>query len=188
MKRYREYLAEQKKEEEEKEREVDEMVSAEVERQWAQRIAQWRKEKEARRKLMQEVIETRQEQIKQKCMSSVKNMQILILCHLVEDIAEKKKEIEREAQEMADSIALHHQLESEHSETIRQKNLKYQQDLIDQMTFQEILKEKKKEELLHELAMTEEAEYYHQQRVQHALMNPDLKKTHPRKLLALGHH
>lgn len=106
----------------------------------------------------------------------------------MEDIAEKKKEIEREAQEMADSIALHHQLESEHSETIRQKNLKYQQDLIDQMTFQEILKEKEKEELLHELAMTEEAEYYHQQRVQHALMNPDLKKTHPRKLLALGHH
>lgn len=71
MKRYHDYLAEQKREEEEKERELDEMVSAEVERQWAQRLAQWRKEKEARRKLMQDVMQTRQEQIKQKCMSSV---------------------------------------------------------------------------------------------------------------------
>lgn len=80
MKRYRDYLAEQKKEEEKKEREVDEMVSAEVERQWAQRIAQWRKEKEARRKLMQEVIQTRHEQIKQKCMSLVKKLANFNFC------------------------------------------------------------------------------------------------------------
>ena len=39
------------------------MVTAEVEKQWSQRLAQWRKEKEARKKLMNDVMETRKKQI-----------------------------------------------------------------------------------------------------------------------------
>lgn len=67
MKRYREHLAEQKKEEEKREKEVDELLNIEVEKQWRHRAAQWKKEREARNKLMQDVIETRQVQIREKC-------------------------------------------------------------------------------------------------------------------------
>ena len=68
---YRQYLTEQAKEEERMEREVDALVSTEVARQWAKRTEQWKKEREARAKLMREVLETRKQQIKEKCKFSV---------------------------------------------------------------------------------------------------------------------
>jgi len=64
---YREYLAKQKKEEEEREKELDVLIQAEVEKQWARRLEQWRQEKAARKKLMQDVLDTRKQQIKEKC-------------------------------------------------------------------------------------------------------------------------
>ena len=67
MKRYREYLAEQAREEQRKERELNALVNAEVKKQWGKRMEQWRKEREARKKLMQDVMETRKQQIKEKC-------------------------------------------------------------------------------------------------------------------------
>ena len=69
MARYREYLAEQAREEQQKERELDALVNTEVEKQWGKRLEQWRKEREARKKLMQDVMETRKKQIKVKCES-----------------------------------------------------------------------------------------------------------------------
>jgi len=64
---YREYLAEQAREEEQREKELDTLVNAEVEKNWAKRLEQWRKEREARRKLMQDVLDTRKKQIEEKC-------------------------------------------------------------------------------------------------------------------------
>ena len=49
------------------ERELDSLVTAEVAKQWAKRVEQWRREKEARKKLMQDVIDTRRKQIEEKC-------------------------------------------------------------------------------------------------------------------------
>ncbi len=69
MKTYREHLAEQAREEERRERELDALLTAEVEKQWAKRMEQWRKEKEARSKLMKDVMDTRRSQIQQKCKS-----------------------------------------------------------------------------------------------------------------------
>ena len=66
MKRYQEYLAEQAKEEERKERELDALVNSDVEKQWGKRLEQWRKEREARKKLMQDVLEYRKRQIEEK--------------------------------------------------------------------------------------------------------------------------
>ena len=59
MRIYREYLAEQARKEERREKELDTLVNAEVEKNWAKRLEQWRKEREARRKLMQDVLDTR---------------------------------------------------------------------------------------------------------------------------------
>lgn len=67
---YHEYLAKQKEEEEERERELDALIQEEVEKQWARRLEQWRQEKAARKKLMQDVLNTRKEQIEEKCMHS----------------------------------------------------------------------------------------------------------------------
>ena len=61
-----EHLAEQKEVAKEREKELDEMVNAEVERQYKQKLNHWRKEKEARKKLMNDVIETRRKQIQDK--------------------------------------------------------------------------------------------------------------------------
>ena len=67
MQQYRNYLAEQKKEEERREKEVDQLLTIEVEKQWGQRLAQWKKEREARKKLLNDVVQTRQKQISEKC-------------------------------------------------------------------------------------------------------------------------
>lgn len=46
---------------------MDALLTAEVEQQWGKRVAQWRKEKEARRKLMDDVMQTRRQQVQEKC-------------------------------------------------------------------------------------------------------------------------
>ena len=69
---YREYLAKQKKDEEEREKELDSLIQEEVEKQWARRIEQWKQEKAARKKLMQDVLDTRKKQVEEKCMCSLK--------------------------------------------------------------------------------------------------------------------
>lgn len=68
---YREYLAKQRKEEEEREKELDVLIQEEVEKQWARRLEQWRQEKVARRKLMQDVLDTRKRQVEEKCTSNL---------------------------------------------------------------------------------------------------------------------
>jgi len=46
---------------------LDALLTAEVEQQWGKRVAQWRKEKEARRKLMDDVMQKRRQQVQEKC-------------------------------------------------------------------------------------------------------------------------
>lgn len=67
IKLYRSYLAEAEKEERQRELELDTLLTAEVEQQWAKRVAQWRTEREARRKLMDDVMRIRKQQIQEKC-------------------------------------------------------------------------------------------------------------------------
>ena len=45
---------------------MDDLVTSEVRRQWAKRAEQWKKEKEARKKLMKDVIDTRRKQIEER--------------------------------------------------------------------------------------------------------------------------
>ena len=71
---YRSYLEEAKREERKREQELDSLLSVEVEKQWAKRSQQWRKEREARRKLMDDVMKTRRQQIKEKCKSLHSNI------------------------------------------------------------------------------------------------------------------
>ena len=65
--RYREYLARLVAEEKEKERELDRLIQHEVEAVWQKRLDQWRTERLVRRKLMEQVIAARNEQIQERC-------------------------------------------------------------------------------------------------------------------------
>lgn len=66
MNLYRQYRADQAREEERVERELDALITSEVAKQWAKRTEQWKREREARAKLMQEVLDSRKQQIKEK--------------------------------------------------------------------------------------------------------------------------
>lgn len=67
MLRYQEHLEAVCREEERRERELEEMLNSEVEKMWQKRVQQWKKEREARNKLMIDVLKSREEQIKERC-------------------------------------------------------------------------------------------------------------------------
>jgi len=64
--RYREHLRVIKAEEARREVELERMCDAEVERNWEKRIQQWKQEKVARQKLLEDVMESRRLQLTEK--------------------------------------------------------------------------------------------------------------------------
>ena len=76
-KRYREYLERLQLEEEMRERELERMCDAEVEKMWEKKVKQWKMEKEARRKLLVDVMAGRRRQLEEK--RKIKFVQILQL-------------------------------------------------------------------------------------------------------------
>ena len=76
-KRYREYLERLQLEEEMRERELERMCDAEVEKMWEKKVKQWKMEKEARRKLLVDVMAGRRRQLEEK--RKIKFVQFKIL-------------------------------------------------------------------------------------------------------------
>ena len=60
------YCAMNRKEEEERERELERLVNEEVEKKWAHTMKQYKLERDARQKLLANVMKTRQEQIEER--------------------------------------------------------------------------------------------------------------------------
>lgn len=65
--RYREYLRQLKEEEKAKEVELERLIHEEVEKMWQKRLNQWRLEREARKKLLAEVLHGRAIQLQDRC-------------------------------------------------------------------------------------------------------------------------
>lgn len=63
---YRDYLRNLREEEKLKEKELNEYVNKEIDKQFEKRLSQWRKEKENRKKLMQQVLDERNLQVNEK--------------------------------------------------------------------------------------------------------------------------
>lgn len=85
MRIYRQHLQEQAEEERKREKELDAIVSAEVENQWTRRAAQWQREADARQCLLHDVLEIRKEQVQDKREQwrgfvNVTTSEILVLC------------------------------------------------------------------------------------------------------------
>ena len=76
--RYREYLRQMREEERRRELEMEKVCDAEVEKMWERRVRQWKMEKMARQKLLEEVLESRRQQIQQKC-TCIKRLTIVLL-------------------------------------------------------------------------------------------------------------
>lgn len=64
--RFMQYCAMNRKEEQERERELERLVNEEVEKKWAHTMKQYRLERDARQKLLGNVMKTRQEQIEER--------------------------------------------------------------------------------------------------------------------------
>ncbi len=65
-KRYREYLRALNEEEKRQEAELDKVIDAEVERLFKKRLSQWQAEREARKKLLEDVMAERKQQVDDK--------------------------------------------------------------------------------------------------------------------------
>ena len=66
QKRYREYLKAQYEEEKRKEKELDLIIEEDIERQFQKRLNEWKLQKQARKKLLESVLQERRLQIEEK--------------------------------------------------------------------------------------------------------------------------
>ena len=156
MRQYLDYLEQQKKDSARMVAELDAIMTAEVEKQWEKRLQQWRQERAARKKLMEEVMEGRRAQIQYKCEWWLYKLVIVAaLCSAVALIDEEKRERQREEQEIQASIIKHCELEQQQKQAMKQTNLLLQQHQLQQIDFKQKLKQVEKDKLKKEIALNE---------------------------------
>jgi len=168
--RFMEYCNKTRQEKEEREKLLEKLVNEEVEKQWAKKMQQYRMEREARRRLMNNVIMSREQQIEERKQIKAK-----------EDEADR-----REREQMRAAIMEHKLLEMENQERIRQRNLGLQRDLEMQMDYQGRVKDKQREEEREEFLQGMEAEAEYQRKLKEALDRPQIDKVHPMRLMVTG--
>ncbi|XP_065910618.1 cilia- and flagella-associated protein 53-like [Dysidea avara] len=167
---YREYLAKQKNEEEKREKELDALIQAEVQKQWARRLELWRQEKAARKKLMQDVLDARKQQIKEK----------------LAIISEERREAEEERKRIQANIEEHKKLEAVQQVEMKRVRVQHQSDLLQQMEHQKHLKNQEKQRERNEFEDTKATEKDYQRKLHDALFRQYPDKVHPKRLLSSG--
>lgn len=167
---YREYLDKQKKEEEEREKELDALIQGEVEKQWARRIEQWRQEKAARKKLMQDVLNTRKKQIEEKLLKTT----------------EERREAEEERKRIQANIEQHKLLEAEQQAQMKRVRVEHQNGLLQQISHQQKHRELEKQRERDEFENAKAVENEYQQKLHSALSRSHPDNVHPKRLLRSG--
>ncbi|XP_071952788.1 cilia- and flagella-associated protein 53-like [Antedon mediterranea] len=160
---YRDYLKQQMKEEARRDKAIDQMIDQEVRKQWQKRLDQWAKERAARKQLMDNVLSVRHKQVQER----------LIANSEAQKVAQKEREL------MQAAMTEHKHLEEEHQLNIRQQNLKYQNDLLQQAEYINRQKEVKKDEEYRHYLKGIEAEASYQAKLKEALARPNVDKAHP---------
>lgn len=165
--RFMKYCEMNRKEEEDREKDLERIVNEEVEKKWAHTMEQYKLEREARKQLLANVMKTRQEQIEER------NRR-----------AEQEQEGERtERKALLLAIEEHKRLEAENEERIKNRNLSYQRDLDMQIDYQRSVKTKELEEEEREFRMGQEAEAEYQRKLKEALERPTIDKVHPMRIV-----
>uniref|UniRef100_A0A8C4X576 Cilia- and flagella-associated protein 53 n=1 Tax=Erpetoichthys calabaricus TaxID=27687 RepID=A0A8C4X576_ERPCA len=159
---YRQYLAEQLEEQKREEREMDQLLDAELKKSWAKRDEQWSLEREARNRLMKEVMDTRILQIQEKLdKNKAEQMQLA-----------KDKETLYKALEEQNA------LEDERKASQRKANKEYQDHLLSQMAHIQNLRETEKMEQWREYEDGQTEENKFQDKLAEILTRPYMKLVH----------
>lgn len=165
--RFMQYCAMNRKEDEEREKELERIVNEEVEKKWAQTIKQYKMERDARQKLLANVMKSREQQIEER-----------------KRISEKEQEAEiAERDALLAAIEEHKRLEADNQERIKNRNIGYQRDLDMQIDYQRRVKAKEIEEEEREFRMGQEAEAEYQRKLKEALDRPTIDKVHPMRIM-----
>ncbi|XP_066568300.1 cilia- and flagella-associated protein 53 [Amia ocellicauda] len=165
QRRYREYLAQQLDEQKRQEAEMDQLMEAELNRSWAKRAEQWRLEKEARNRLMREVMDTRRLQMQAK----------------LDENNQKQSQLAEEREQLAKAIEEHKALEEEKMSSKKKANQEYQGDLLAQVAYQQRLREAEKAEEWQEFEQGRTSEDKYQKKLQEVLSCPctNPEQVHP---------
>ncbi|XP_073445856.1 cilia- and flagella-associated protein 53 [Dendrobates tinctorius] len=159
---YRQYLAQQLEEEKRREKEMDQLIEAELEKSWAKRAEQLRLEKEARNRLVKDVMDTRRQQIKEK----------------LERNAEEQEELAHDKELLENAIAEHKHLEMERNGRQLKTAKQYQQHLLSQVAYQQLQRGAEKDEERREYEAGIQAEKSYQQKLRDILSRPYIRKEH----------
>ncbi|XP_018416510.1 PREDICTED: cilia- and flagella-associated protein 53 [Nanorana parkeri] len=159
---YRQYLAQQLEEEKRQEREMDKLIETELEKSWAKRAEQLRREKEARNRLMKDVMDTRRLQIQEK----------------LEQNAREQEDLGRDKELLEKAMAEHKQLEMERNARKAQTAQQYQQQLLSQVACHHQVREAEKAEERREYENGLQAEKSYQQKLHDILSRPYVRQEH----------
>lgn len=170
--RYREYLRRLVEEEKQRQKELDQMIHDEVEAVWQKRIDQWKRERLMRKKLLDEVMAGRNRQLQER----------------YEENQRRKAENERERIHLLQTIEENHNYEAERAAKRMAGNLQYQNDLQEQINYNEYQRQErlKNEEYEHLMGMQAEKEY--QEKLKNALDNPTFERLHPMRRAMMNNY
>lgn len=169
--RFMHYVQMTRKEEKDRAEKLDKLVNIEVEKQYERRDIKKGKEKEARASLLQDVLQTRREQIREREESRKK----------------EKEDAIKERQELLKQIEEYKRLETEHLNRLRSKNRNYQEDLVQQIKFQQRKKDIEIDETRREIQSLQDAEKAYQRNLRSALEHPEkTRRQHPFRIQGVG--
>ncbi|XP_067937647.1 cilia- and flagella-associated protein 53-like [Watersipora subatra] len=154
--RYMAYLKQLQEEEKAREGEMEAIINSEVEKNWQKRLAQWRLEREARKKMLQEVMAERGHQINERLRAN----------------AQRQMEEKAERERILEIIAENKRLEDEKKAQIKHKSLRYQQDLLDQMGYEGRMRSAQSTEDAREYIVGQQAEAEYQEKLKQCLSEP----------------
>uniref|UniRef100_A0A8D0DSR3 Cilia- and flagella-associated protein 53 n=1 Tax=Salvator merianae TaxID=96440 RepID=A0A8D0DSR3_SALMN len=162
---YRAYLAQQMEEEKNREKEMDKLRAEETAKMWARRAEKEKTMREARNRLLRDVLDTRQLQIKEKMQRNALEQEALM----------RDKELLKEA------ILEYQRLEEESYARHLQQAKEYREELQAQMDYLKELRDSEKEEERREYALAVEAEKLYQEKIADVLSRPymKMKDLHP---------
>ncbi|CAG5131035.1 unnamed protein product [Candidula unifasciata] len=168
--RYREYLRKLLEEENARQKELDKFIQQEVDAAWEKRMEQWRKEKMARKLLMNEVMEGRAKQLKER----------------LQENERLQAEAAREREQLLYQMEENRRCEAEENARRLETGLKHQRDLVDQISWNTRARDEERELEKDELKKAQQTELEFQARKQHVLSNPLIEKIHPMRRAILA--
>ncbi|KAK3098560.1 hypothetical protein FSP39_020643 [Pinctada imbricata] len=167
-KRYRAYLKQLMEEERVKERDLERLVNEEVEKMWQKRLHQWQLERQARKKLLEDVLVVRAQQIRDRLQRN----------------EVRQREAEKERIELIDTIERNRALEEQQAYKMWEKNATYQRDLEGQIEYNRKLRELERHREEEEFLLGMQAEKEYQLRLKDCLDNSEYDKLHPMRRAA----